>query len=493
MKNNKIFLSFAAILWLTSCNDTLSELPDNRTVLDSPEKISEILVNAYPKGTYMDFAETMSDNTYDTEQTNVSREENTKAFKWETITTVDSDTPSNFWDESYSAIAHANQALDAIQKSANPASLAKQKGEALVARAYNHFMLLQIFSMSYNPSTADKTLGIPYVKEVETSLKKQYTRQSMKEVMDNIQHDLEEGLPLIKDDYKQPKYHFTKNAAKAFAARFYLVKGDFAKVVENTDYLGARPTVIRSWESFSLLGIYERLANYSSSSVSTNLLLSTEYSTYGMRKLPSDRFALPQKKATEIFGSGQNPTGKAWYYSTVSSNKINDFLPKFDEYMKLTNPTAGIGFAMYNYILLSNDEAYLNKLEALVMLNRIDEAVDGYNYFISTRTNAFNPATDNLTFDKIKNFYQTKITPDEMAPFYALTANQKIMVKAILEIKKLEFYNEGLRWFDIKRMNMPVSHTILGEAPMILTKDDLRRAVQIPQYVIADGVQANPR
>ncbi|WP_407498666.1 RagB/SusD family nutrient uptake outer membrane protein [Elizabethkingia anophelis] len=493
MKNNKIFLSLAAILWLTSCNDILSELPDNRTVLDSPEKISEILVNAYPTRTYMDFTETMSDNTYDTEQTNVSREENTKAFKWETITTTGSDTPSDFWDNSYSAIAHANQALDAIQKSNNPAALTKQKGEALLARAYNHFMLLQVFSMAYNPSTADKTLGIPYVKEVESSLKKQYTRQSMKEVMDNIQHDLEEGLPLIKDDYKQPKYHFTKSAAKAFATRFYLVKGDFAKVVENADYLGARPTIIRNWKSFSALGIYEQMANYGSSSVSTNLLLSTEYSTYGGRKLGNDRFAFPSKMYTQIFGWSSNPTGQAWYYSTVSANRINDLVPKFNEYFKVTNPTAGIGYPMYNYTLLSNDEAYLNKLEALVMLNRIDEAVSGYNYFISTRTKAFDPATHNLDFVKIKNFYQAKITPDEIAPFYALTDNQKIMVKAILEVKKLEFYHEGLRWFDIKRMNMPVSHTILGETPMILKKDDPRRAVQIPQYVIAEGVQANPR
>lgn len=491
MKNSKIFLSLAAILWLTSCNDMLSELPDNRTVVDSPEKISEILVNAYPTGTYMDFTETMSDNTYDTEQTTASREENTRAFKWETITTTDADTPSYFWDQSYNAIAHANQALDAIQKSDNPASLAKQKGEALVARAYNHFMLLQIFSMAYNPDTADKTLGIPYVKEVETSLTKQYTRQSMKEVMDDIQHDLEEGLPLIKDDYKEPKYHFTKNAAKAFATRFYLVKGDFAKVVENADYLGTRPTTIRDWKSFSALGVAERMANYSSSSVSTNLLLSTEDSTYGNRQLLEDRFAFPAKMSSEVFSN--NPTGKAWYYPVNTIRIIYGFVAKFNEYSRVANATAGTVYPMYNYTLLSNDEVYLNKLEALVMLNRIDEAVDGYNYFISTRTKAFNSATDNLTFDKIKNFYQTKITPDEMAPFYALTDDQKIMVKAILEVKKLEFYHEGVRWFDIKRMNMPVSHTILGEAPMILTKDDPRRAVQIPQYVIAEGVQANPR
>jgi hypothetical protein len=33
--------------------------------LDTPEKISEILVNAYPQANYMEFAETMTDNVFD--------------------------------------------------------------------------------------------------------------------------------------------------------------------------------------------------------------------------------------------------------------------------------------------------------------------------------------------------------------------------------------------------------------------------------------------
>ena len=38
----------AGSLTLAACNDFLDELPDNRTELDTPDKINRLLVSAYP-------------------------------------------------------------------------------------------------------------------------------------------------------------------------------------------------------------------------------------------------------------------------------------------------------------------------------------------------------------------------------------------------------------------------------------------------------------
>lgn len=492
MKKNTILISLVALLGFTSCNDYLSEIPDNRTLVDTPEKISELLVNAYPSMSYAYLAETMSDNTFDTENLSGTDDTNTRAYKWEEIFQIGQDTPSGFWDASYLAIASANQALAAIEQSSDKTSLNPQKGEALLCRAYNHFMLLQIFSLAYNPATAESTLGIPYVKEAETTLIKNYSRQSVKEVMDNIEQDLEEGLKLVGDNYKQSKYHFTKKAAQAFATRFYLIKGDWAKVVENADYLGTTPAIIRDYVAYDALGLYEKLVDYTSSSHETNLLLDTQSSLY-VRHMRQRRFALPVKKAIAFFTASNNPTRKDWYYYVATGNNINAWVAKFNEYFKFTNQSAEIGYAFVNFTLLSNDEAYLNKLEALVMLNRMDEALQGYNFFLSTRTKKFNAATDNQTLRTLKNFYQNKTTADEFTPFYSLTDDQKIMLKAILEIKRLELYHEGLRWLDVKRFNMVVKHEILNKDAEILEKDDPRRAVLLPGHVVAAGLKQNPR
>ena len=52
-------------LTVSSCNDFLDEMPDNRTELDTPEKITKLLVTAYPTTSWNLLAEFSSDNTDD--------------------------------------------------------------------------------------------------------------------------------------------------------------------------------------------------------------------------------------------------------------------------------------------------------------------------------------------------------------------------------------------------------------------------------------------
>lgn len=105
----------------------------------------------------------------------------------------------------------------------NPSSLAPQRGEALICRAYGHFILANTFCEAYNYETASKKLGIPYAINPETEVSPDYIRGTLEETFSKIAADIQEGLPLIDDNlYSVPKYHFNKKAANAFAARFYL-------------------------------------------------------------------------------------------------------------------------------------------------------------------------------------------------------------------------------------------------------------------------------
>ena len=57
MKNqNKYSIGLAVIAMLlttSSCEGFLDKMPDNRTELDNSEKVLQLLVSAYPSGTYM--------------------------------------------------------------------------------------------------------------------------------------------------------------------------------------------------------------------------------------------------------------------------------------------------------------------------------------------------------------------------------------------------------------------------------------------------------
>ena len=196
--------AFCAGLLSTACNDFLDEVPDNRTVIDTPEAVSELLVSAYPDANCVFFTESMSDNVTDRGNTLDPyvqpdwNRANRQAFYWEDIDMTYQDSPNYFWMASYQAIAAANHALEAIAElEAKGVDCSAQKGEALLCRAYNHFMLVNVFAQHYNPAFAATDMGVAYVTEPEKEVFGHYERVSVKETYDKIRKDLEEGLPLI--------------------------------------------------------------------------------------------------------------------------------------------------------------------------------------------------------------------------------------------------------------------------------------------------------
>ncbi|MBJ2124242.1 RagB/SusD family nutrient uptake outer membrane protein [Flavobacterium sp. IB48] len=491
MKNLKIALSLLILICITSCDDFLSEKPDNRTEIDTPEKIKELLVEAYPQMSYFEIAETMSDNVFDTglPTTLIRNEQN---YNWEINTeATDIDTQAYYWDACYKAIAHANKALEAIEQLGSPASLNPQRGEALMARAYSHFMLVSLWAKRYNPATAESDLGIPYVTKPETELITKYKRNTVAEVFDFLEKDIEEGLKLVTNDYKEPRFHFTVAASKAFASRFYLVKGNWDKVISLSDDLGNKPAGLRDFSTYEPLGVEDQMLRYGASDVETNLLIVSANTIVG-RLYSTNRFNLSGLRRPEIFGTSTNLFGKAYYYNFYSSNgSITLFLPKFYEYFKYSNVTAGIGDPYVAEVLLSNDEFFLNRMEAHVMKGQIDLANDELEYFLATRTPTYNPATDKLTEARVVAMFP--VVPDEYTPFYSMTPVQTSYIKAIAETRRRDFIHEGLRWFDIKRFNIVVKHETSNKPANILVKDDNRRALQIPLHASNTGLELNPR
>lgn len=61
---------------------------------------------------------------------------------------------------------------------------------------------------------------------------------------------------------------------------------------------------------------------------------------------------------------------------------------------------------------------------------------------------------------------------------------QENLIHCILHLRRIETIHEGLRWYDIKRYGIEISHNREGLSSDILTQNDLRRAFQLPQDVI---------
>ena len=490
MKKNKIFIYIACsgLLLSTSCKKFLEHQPDDRTELNTPVKVAELLANAYPHGNYIPFTEAMSDNAGDKGGTG---RDLPNASPWNYIDQINAasvDTPPFYWNACYKAIAAANYALETIDKAGNTPEYSASKGEALVARAYVHFMLVTLYAKAYDPATANSDPGIPYVTLPQKTVEGNYTRGTVASVYANIEKDLTEGLPLIKNEsYRVPKYHFTTQAAHAFATRFYLFKRNYQSVIEHANAIFPGNTIadnLRQWNTtYNVLGYYELQALYTNSTEPANILLQESLSNWGTN-YAGYNYGLSSATRATVFNAGNNPTGKALAMTTkiFGGNETVYNIPKFREHDVKETISATIGDA-YNMVpLLTAEEVLFNRAEANAMLGNNAQTIADLDAYLSKRIVGYSTTADKFTEAKATAFFPSPLTVKDA------------LVGTILNFKRQEYMHEGLRWFDVVRLKIPITHVSAnGQSTISLGADDPRRLVQIPQDAVAAGLAANPR
>ncbi|MFC0774620.1 RagB/SusD family nutrient uptake outer membrane protein [Terrimonas alba] len=491
MKISYLYISLCLLVTTgMGCKKYLEKEPDNRALVNTPEKVSQLLGTAYPQANYQAFAETMSDNVADIGN---GGSDNVIHDPFYFIDTKENqqDSPEFYWYACYSAIAAANQALKVIGEASNPNDYVAQKGEALVARAYAHFMLVNFFSKFYDEATAGSSPGIPYVTEPEDVFVKQYDRKTVKEVYDMIEKDLLAGIPLIQDKiYKVPKYHFNKAAAYAFACRFYLFKKDYQKVVEYANL--AIPgnnfaSHLRGWNSSykNITDVTELFKIYAKATENANLLL-VETSSLWSRYYYTTRYGVDADKQARIFPRPDPLTGGNFAFALYSFGTDHKLVPKINEYFVKVSVNAEIGIPYVMVPLFTVEEVLFNRAEAYTYLGNTNAAIADLNTYASTRINNYSSTTHNITATKINAVFGT--------------SDVRVgLIGAILYYKRAEFIHEGMRWFDILRYKLPVVHatspdpsgnvTIIAE----LSSDDPRKVLQIPQSTSLSGLEPNPR
>ena len=520
----KKYIGFSIIalgLTLTSCDDWLDKLPDNRMELQTPSDVSNLLVSAYPSAHPAYLLEMYSDNTDDCVNPSWSEASRfqAQAYKWEDITeTGEDESPQELWNRHYLAIASANAAIDLIEGKGSPAEYNEQLGEALLCRAYAMFQLSTVFCKAYNPATASTDLGLPYPTHPEKVVGTVYTRGTMEDLYGQIDKDLQRGLPLVSSNYSKPKFHFNTEAAKAFAARFYLYKGDFAKAITYaTEVLGADPTAkARDWDAYSALNMNQQIRPeaWVSADEKCNFLLQTVYSEwgaisgpyiYGEKYAHSYRITYDEDIASKgPFGAANSTFKQRVWSNTALANLFHRKVPYEFEY---TDLQAGIGYPHAEYAVFTTEQLLLERAEAYALSGELQKAVDDYN----TIMKIYQKYPKTFTLKQIVDFYNgvDYYTPKKatvkkhfVKPVYTIDAegsDQEALLQAILHLRRIMELGEGYRMQDVKRYGIVIyrrqtntSFTISAVTDS-LTVDDPRRAIQLPQDVITSGLEPNDR
>ncbi|ERJ59612.1 RagB/SusD family nutrient uptake outer membrane protein [Sphingobacterium paucimobilis] len=480
------------VVSLSGCDKYLDKDPDLRTDISTAEKMSELLTSAYSNANYFNMAESRTDNVTSNPEITTYVNTNTTGYFWNDLDDESQDAPNYFWNNTYKAIAAANHVLREIENAANPRQFNAQKGEALLCRAYGHFMLAQFFAKFYDPETDNSSPGIPYVTEPETTVNKKYERHTVDYVYQMIEKDLLEGLPLINDDsYKKPKFHFNSKAANAFASRFYLYKKEYDKVILHANRV--LPETQAESQLRDLKGIYYGLGStaygyqYVSATENANLLL-TETTSWYARQLSQQHYSMTGTLRADIYDKGITPRPNA-YKTWIGSTYIH-YVRKFNEIWitNSVNSTTGVGWAIAP--LFTAEEVLFNRAEAYAYNQNAEQALKDINTFVKARVlDANYGAPYIINEDLIKSYYYGKNQAE------TITANELRdgIVKTCLQFRRMEFTSEGMRWFDILRHKLPVTHQTREGNTIKLKEDDAKKVIQLPALAISSGLDANPR
>ena len=542
-------LGCGLMMTFIACTDKLDEDPDSRWIkIDTPSKVSQLLTSGYPSSVPAVVCELMGDNLVDNNVVVPATHNDAfdmfheEAYKWEDISSYSSgtdDTPLEVWDKYYFGIATANHAIAAMQEmSGDPAhdpELSYSWGEAHIMRAYLHFVLVNFFAEAYKDETQSmQDWGVPYVTTVEEVVKVDYAkpeyRKTVAEVYQLIEKDIKEGIDLIDDSkYKVPAYHFNRNAAYAFAARFYLFKRDYKNCLKYADLaLGANPaTSLRKWASMNTNTINTMLNAYNDEKAACNYLLLTTYSLQD-RMLSACRYAINSgaKGTAKIVGTEKDTTltvpatkdllyeggGPNWssripafdgkIFRWASGSEYGSWLFRVYEYFEYTNKIAGIGYVHIIYQPFTAEETLLCRAEAKLYLGDSEGAIQDLEAWTASKMidSPLTQAGINRKYagTPASNIYVNDMHAKEMGFTKVLEGDELNVLNCILHFRRIETMFEGLRWFDIKRYGITVTHVYRAPKDYyatcdVLTWDDPRRVVQIPYNAIDAGYPATDR
>ncbi len=556
MKHIKTLFMGLMTIAAGSCSDFLDHTPDERTEIDSEDKVVSLLIASYPGAAPCWLGEISSDNLLDNQSPHLPSSTNDKqilshynyshfsrfdnelyAFEPASSATYnDYDSPGMVWSEYYASTASVNQALDAIERmkgaNADPAKFSDKLkcawAEAHLLRAYNHFMLVNLFAQPYKDDEVSKEdIGVPYVTEIEDVVSKDYDRSNVAETYRKIGLDLEEGLKYVSDyNYTTaPKYHFNTNAAHAFASRYYLFTRQYEKVIEHADAVLSTDSaqMQRMMMDFSVFGDCSSADDYAKAwqhpdrnnnlmLLCTNSLLQRRawgyrYSVAG----PCARDAMMVRTNHPLW-SGLICPVQAAVGGMLFSSSASDYgyiSSKIFEEFEYADKIAGTGFPHIIYRAFTSMNLLLERAEAEIMLGRYEDAKRDLKFYWNSSLNSLSP-TDYKQFiegkmgkfmtDEIFDSYYSKAENNncfenwdftrQLSNKFVVPADAVALMNCLNDFRRFENVFEGMRYFDIKRWGLPLSHTIGIESDSIgIEINDPRRSIEVPWEALSAGLE----
>lgn len=356
----------------------------------------------------------------------------------------------NAWSLLYTGAFYANVVLDGLKAmhadTSDKATFNDEKGQALFLRAYLFYDVAQVFAKTYDPKSAGQDPGIAL--RLTSDLNAATTRATVQQTYDQILKDLTTSVDLLplRPVYKS---RASKPAALGMLARTYLVMGDYEKALDNAE---------------ECLALYDSLMNYNTldASLPHPFSMFNKETIYFFTLGAAGSFLPPKARVDSVLYKmyQDNDLRKSLFFKPIDASAMGFC----GQYSGVQEHFGGI----------ATDEIVLIAAECYARLGEKDQALDALNGLLKTR---FKQGT--------------------FQPLTAVDADHALDL--ILKERRKELLFRGLRWTDLRRLNLDPQRAVtitrlVNGQKYVLKPLDPRYVFQIPVEVIAlSGISQNPR
>jgi hypothetical protein len=157
------------------------------------------------------------------------------------------------WSEGYKRIFYYNSIINNIMDATEGTEATKRsvRAEAYLGRAMEHLQMVNVYAQHYDDASAATTPGIPLALIADINAK--FTRNSVKEVYDQILQDGEAAAADLPVKNKLTKFRASKAGGYALLARTYLFMGDYGNASKNAALAISLQGELKNMNDYSII------------------------------------------------------------------------------------------------------------------------------------------------------------------------------------------------------------------------------------------------
>ena len=379
----------------------------------------------------------------------------TSIVTWSSNTSPTNTYTVNQWRSYYEFILNANKVMEALIEYHSdyndpkaPNRVKYIRGEALAIRAWCLFQLVQYYGFRYDAATANTNLGVPLQLKSEVE---QLPRATMAETYTQINKDLDEAATLL-DGYKAKMTHYTKKVVLGLQARVALTQHKYPEAAE----FAAAAIELAKKEGLAMMTIDQADRDVTPLAF-TSITTTTKDAMYAWQPLNEHTlgFASWVPYLTWNHNSSACRTGIKWI-NGVTYEKFKQMCPD-DVRLKWWDPTPrasanvtitidGVsGYRQYQYQTRKYSTRSISDAVGDWAFMRLSEM-----YLVAAE--AYARAGDETNAKKYLLEFSSNRSPSA-----AESANTgEALIEEIMMHRRIELWGEGFRWFDLKRLQLPI-------------------------------------